>query len=192
MSEPLTTASAPEKKRTRRFRKRSFKRLPPPALAVKPLWEQASEEEKKRAHRQGTTILQLWLGKLTKEQAMTELELPSLRLWQLSQQALSGMLAGLLKQPRTRVKGAAMPMPPEDDPRILRKRIADLEKELGTVNRINEVLRMLPGNLEKVVSSTKETKAKRPATKRKGKHLSPRLAATAGRELAAPAPPPVG
>src|SRR5258705_13707415 len=120
---------------------------------------------------------------------MAELELPSRRLWQLSQQALSGMLAGLLKQPRTRVKGGLMPITPEDDPRILRKRIAELEKELGTVNRINEVLRMLPGNREKVVSSTKETKAKRPVTKRTGKkHLSPRLAATAGRELAAPPP----
>ena len=184
--------SAPEKKRTRRYHKRTFKRLPPPALAVKPLWEAASEEDKKRAHRQGTTILQLWLGKVTKQQAMAELELPSLRLWQLSQQALSGMLAGLLKQPRTCVKGGAMPTLPEDDPRILRKKIAALEKELATVNRINEVLRMLPGNREKVVSAKEETKAKRPTTKRASKHGSPRLAATADRELAASAPPPAG
>jgi hypothetical protein len=186
------TTSSLEKKPSRRFRKRTFKRLPPPALAVKPLWEAASEEDKKRAHRQGTTILQLWLGKVTKQQAMAELELPSLRLWQLSQQALSGMLAGLLKQPRTRVKGGAMPTLPEDDPRILRKKIAALEKELATVNRINEVLQMLPGNREKVVSSPKEAKAKRPATKRTSKHGSPRVAATGDRELAAPAPPQVG
>ena len=189
MTEPTTPS--PEKKRTRRYHKRTFRRLPPPALAVKPLWEAANEEDKKRAHRQGTTILQLWLGKVTKEQAMTELELPALRLWQLSQQALSGMLAGLLKQPRTRVKGGLTPTLPEDDPRILRKKIAALEKELATVNRINEVLRMLPGNREKVVS-VKEAKASRPTTKRASKHGSPRVAATADRELAAPTPPQAG
>jgi hypothetical protein len=186
MNEPVVNQLEPEKKRTRRFRKRNFKCLPPPAIAVKPLWQQASEEDKTRAHQQCTTILQLWLGKLTKEQAMAELELPALRLWQLSQQALSGMIAGLLKQPRTRVKGTAMPVDPENDPKILKKRIAQLEKELAIVNSVNEVLKLLPSNREPSATrpGAKEVAAKRPKPKSRTSVSSSRSRAKESREPA--------
>lgn len=187
MTEPQATQAEPETKRTRRFRKRTFKRLPPPALAVKPLWEQASEEEKRRAHQQCTTILQLWLGRITKDQAMAELELPALRLWQLSQQALSGMIAGLLKQPRTRAKGVTMPVDPENDPRILKKRIAQLERENAMLSTVNEVLRMLPANREK--HTNEEATAKRPKSKSPKLRATSRAAASSDRQLAAQSPP---
>jgi hypothetical protein len=182
MTEPLSSQVEQTKPRTRRFRKRSFRCLPPPAIAVKPLWEQASEEDKNRAHQQCTTILHLWLGKITKEQAMTELELPALRLWQLSQQALSGMIAGLLKQPRTRAKGAMMPIDPENDPKLLKKRIAQLEKENAILSSVNEVLKMLPGNREKLAQT--EAAAKRPKSKSKAAASPPRAAAKPDRPLA--------
>jgi hypothetical protein len=188
-SMPSTTEILPQ--RTRRFRKRMFRRLPPPAPAVKTLWEQASEAEKQRAHQQGTTILQLWLGRLTKEQAMAELELPRLRLWQLSQQALSGMLAGLLKQPRTRAKGAVMPVDPENDPKALKKQIALLQKENAILRDVNEILKMLPGNREKVAS--KEAPAPRPKSKTRQPRPTPRVASASHRPVAQePASPPAG
>jgi len=185
MSEMIETQAPPEKKRPRRFHKRRFKRLPPPAIAVRPLWEQASEEEKKRAHQQCTTILELWLGKITKEQAMAELELPPLRLWQLSQQAVSGMIAGLLKQPRTRLKGAPMGPDPENDPRVLRKKIAQLEKELACERSVNELLRRLPWGRE---TSAKEETGRRPRPKSKTQ-ASPFSTQASRRELP-PAPAP--
>jgi hypothetical protein len=180
MSEMIETQAPPEKKRPRRFHKRRFKRLPPPAIAVRPLWEQASEEEKKRAHLQCTTILQLWLGKITKEQAMAALELPPLRLWQLSQQAVSGMIAGLLKQPRTRLKGMPMGSDPENDPRVLRKRIAQLEKELACERSVNDLLQRLPWSRE---ASTKEDSGRRPKTKSKTPKASSSSPQTSRREL---------
>jgi hypothetical protein len=77
---------------------------------------------------------------------MAALELPALRVWQLSQSALSGMLAGLLKQPRRRPRGGAMMKPdPESDPVVLRKRILQLEKELVVARKLTEILRDLPG-----------------------------------------------
>lgn len=131
--------------RIRRSRKRTRFAVPQhPAKSVKALWLQASEKERDRAHRIGMLILETWLGKKSRLEAAKELDLPVLRFWQLSQQAVSGMLAGLLTQPRTRRTSSMPELAPEEDPRLLLKRITKLEKDLKTANDLIEVLKLIP------------------------------------------------
>ena len=81
-------------KRRRIYRKRTvFRSYPHPAIPVRGLWEQATDEEKHTARRQCMAILEYWLGKRSKQEIAGRLGVPSLRVWQMSQQALSGMLA---------------------------------------------------------------------------------------------------
>lgn len=132
-------------RRTRRGKKRLVFQPPKQAPAsVRCLWESASPEEKARAHATCVAILSMWLGRSTRSQVAEELSLPPLRVWQLSQAAVSGMLAGLLKQPRGRGRGTAMDTSSEDDPKALRKRIAELEKENESLRQLTEVLRNMP------------------------------------------------
>jgi len=135
-----------EESRRRRTRRKSvrFKRPPKPAIAVRGLWEQASEEERSRAHEQCMAILAYWMGQKTKAETARELEVAPLRVWQMSQQALSGMLAGLLRQPKRRGKLAGPPPCPEDDPKVLRRRIEELEKQLRRTEDLVRVLKDLP------------------------------------------------
>ena len=152
----MTTTLPPS--RTRRGKKRLVfqppRQMPAP---VRVLWETANPEEKARAHRSCVAILSMWLGKKTRAAVAEDLELPPLRVWQLSQSALSGMLAGLLKQPRGRSKGPIEPN--EEDPRLLKKRIEQLEQENETLRTLVEVLKTLP--------SAREAPASRPADKKK-------------------------
>jgi hypothetical protein len=118
---------------------------------------------------QCAVILEYWLGRIGKEEVMERLELPALRVWQLSQMALSGMLAGLLKQPRPR-GGAPMATEPDEDPKRLKKRIRELEDQLKRTEELVRLLRDLPGN-----RSQPETKATRPratSASRRGKKRS--------------------
>ena len=133
-------------RRRRTYRKRvHFKQLPKPAIAVRGLWNSASEEEKQLAHQRCVTMLELWLGRVKKEEAMERLSVPALRLWQMSQSALSGMLAGLLKQPRTRGERGAE-MDPQSDPKKDAKRVLALEKEIEILRSLVTLLRGLPVN----------------------------------------------
>jgi len=133
-------------------RRRGKKRLvfQPPRngpSSVRALWEGASPEERTRAHATCVSILSMWLGRKSRAQVASELSVPPLRVWQLSQSALSGMLAGLLKQPRGRKKGLNME-PSEEDPRVLKKKIAELEEENRSLRDLVEVLRNLPAARE--------------------------------------------
>ena len=131
----------------RRGRKRTRFAMPrQSARSVRSLWESASEEERSRAHQSSMAILELWLGKKTKYELAQELSLSPLRVWQLSQSALSGMLAGLLKQPRTRGRPEEMPRDPENDPRALKARIKKLESQLELTEDLVRVLKDLPWN----------------------------------------------
>jgi hypothetical protein len=118
------------------------------APAVRDLWGQASDEERTRAHKLCMSILEYWLGRTSKEDLAVSLGLPPVRVWQLSQQALSGMLAGLLRQPRRRVKVVADPADPEIDPKPLRQRIAELETKLARTEDLVRVLKHLPWTKE--------------------------------------------
>jgi len=136
---------AEPKKRIRRTRKRTRFSIPQhPPQSVKSLWNQANQVDQERAHKYGIAILETWLGKKSRQEAADELGMPVLRIWQLSQQAVSGMLAGLLTQPRTRRSKKMPVLPPEDDPKILKKTIEKLEKELEIAHELIEVLKLLP------------------------------------------------
>ena len=152
-------------KRRRRGRKRTRfgipKKMPVP---VRALWESASREEQERAHRTCCAILENWLGRSSKQEVMESLQLPALRVWQLSQQALGGMLAGLLKQPRTR-GGASMPKDPDSDPKQLRKKIERLERELELAQDVIKLLRELPGNRDQ--RKRRDGKSSTPVGKKK-------------------------
>ena len=141
--------------------KRKSRVVPKMPVPVKALWESASEAERRKAHETSGVILQYWLGQLSKAEAAQVLEVKPLRVWQLSQQALSGMVAGLLKQPRKRRSATMTPLPPEQDPKVLRKRIEELERELEIAQDVIRLLRDLPAN--------RETEKTPPGTKAAGK-----------------------
>ncbi len=169
-------------RRKRRGRKRANFRVPKTMpISVRALWEQATEEEQKLAHQTCATILEYWLGRASKAEAMKRLELPALRVWQLSQQALSGMLAGLLKQPRTR-GGKGMSKDLVDDPRALKKKIAQLERELKLSQDLITLLRQLPGNRPARAEKKKRKRAQ--AGKKKERRPASSGASQRGGEVA--------
>jgi len=146
-------------------RRRGKKRLvfQPPRTgpsSVRALWENASPEEKARAHKTSVAVLAMWLGRRSRQEVAEELSLPPLRVWQLSQSALAGMLAGLLKQPRGRGKGLTMESK-EEDPRALRKRISELEMENRALKELLEVLKNLPSAREQPAPRPTKPKAKK-------------------------------
>ena len=135
----------PKKQCTRVGRKRTvFRTTPKPAWPVRGLWESAPQEERERAHETCMQILEYWLGKKAKGEVAEELEITPLRVWQLSQQALSGMLAGLLPQPRRRVSAEVFEAQTGQSPGALKKRIAALEKQLARTEDLVRVLRTAP------------------------------------------------
>ena len=56
----------------------------------------------------GVLMLEHWLGRMTRKDLGTKLNLPPLRVWQMSQQALAGMVVGLMAQPKRPPKGTPM------------------------------------------------------------------------------------
>ena len=148
---PTTTslpaaAATPSRVRRPRLGLKRTKFAVPQAMPrpVKALWAAATPEAQARAHRAATAILRTWLGKATREEAAKELELTPLRFWQLSQQAVAGLVAGLLHQPR--VRGSVVPgeAPAEESAGVLRRRIAALERELDGARRLIGLLKELP------------------------------------------------
>lgn len=144
-SEPDWISTGPRERR-RTGRKRTVFQPPnPAALPVRGLWNQASPAEQQEAHRLCVAVLELWLGKKAKEDLCDELGVKPLRVWQLSQLALSGMMAGLLRQPRMpRGRPPAYQGPPQNDPRVLKRRIAELEGQLSRTEDLVRVLRTAP------------------------------------------------
>ena len=129
--------------RVRRGRRRASFQVPKAPVPVRWLWDAATEEQRQRAHLAVVAVMEYWLGRATKLEAAEKLQITPLRLWQISQQALSGMVAGLLKQPKSR-KGVVA-LDPTDDPKMLRKKIAELEKVVATQERLIAILREMPG-----------------------------------------------
>jgi len=89
--------------------------------------------------------MEYWLGRVSKVQAAKQLDIPPIRVWELSQKAISGMLAGLLVQPK--MKEGEMTNP-SDDPKALKKRIAELEATVKTQRQLIEILKQMPGIYE--------------------------------------------
>jgi hypothetical protein len=147
----LKTSETPKLPR-KRGRNRKFSLPKQPALPVKALWDMATPEQRKTAHEASVAIMEYWMGKITKQEVAARLKTPPLRVWQLSQQAISGMVAGLLIQPKTRAPRGAKDQglvepetAPENNPRLLRQRIEELEKTISMQERLIAVLREMPG-----------------------------------------------
>src|SRR5208337_2793044 len=87
--EALQTA---QKRPKRAGKRKSGFRMDIPPYPVRAIWELASEQERQEAHKMGVLMLEHWLGRMTRRDLGTKLNLPPLRVWQLSQQALSGMV----------------------------------------------------------------------------------------------------
>lgn len=160
---PVEKASLPTGNQTARiYRKRARFKLPPrPPVPVRSLWEAAGQVERERAHKTAIAILEHWLGRASRQQVAEKLGTAPLRVWQLSQQAVFGMVAGLLKQPKARKGAGVMVMSPEDDPKVLRKEIQALKQENAALKSLIEVLKQIPGIKPKIVNV--------PSRKRKGK-----------------------
>lgn len=186
-TETTPNPTIPPKRRTRRNRKRTvFHKAPRPAWPVRGLWESAPEEARQQAHTTCMKILEYWLGKKTKAQVAEELSVSGLRVWQLSQQALSGMLAGLLKQPRCRVGPEVFQPGRAKSREQLQKRIGELEAELARTEDLVRVLRTAPWMSSSSESSVKEgSKRGRKKTARRTKSTRAPRAAPASR----PVPP---
>jgi hypothetical protein len=99
------------------------------------------------------------------------------RLKQLSEAALSGMVAGLLKQPSRMPKGG---LPPEEDPVKLRKRIAQLEREQQMLTELVALLKDLPGNKALAREVPEGPKKKLPSAPPRHARAADRVAAHAG------------
>jgi hypothetical protein len=143
--ESSTIHETPPPQRTRAGRKRTVFKCPATAAwPVRGLWEAAPQEEKERAHQTCMEILEYWLGKKGKAEVARDLSVSPLRVWQLSQQALSGMMAGLLTQPRRRVSSEVFEGRPDETPAALRARVVELEKKLSRTEDLVRVLRTAP------------------------------------------------
>lgn len=154
------TEAVIEKMKGKRGRKRSMKPPPKFALPVKTLWQLATQEQKQRAQVTGVTMLEYWMGRISKSDAAKQLNIPPVRVWQLSQQATSGMLAGLLVQPKTRAKG--VPMNPSEDPKALQKKIKQLEETIRLQDMLISVLRTMPGCRDVTIPmEAEETRARK-------------------------------
>jgi hypothetical protein len=161
------TAAVAGTARRRRTGKKRLKFSPPAKFprGVRELWQSATVEEQTKAHRTCIQILTLWLGKRRREEVASELSLPPLRVWQLSQQALAGMLAGLLHQPRPRRRSMEATMESaSDDVRALQKRVAEQERQ---ITNLEDLLRLFT-NLPKLGSEPSAREVLTPVTKTDG------------------------
>lgn len=174
----------PKPRRKRTGRKRSvFTKAPKPAWPVRGLWEAAPQELKQEAHATCMLILEYWLGKRDKSQVAKVLEVKPLRVWQLSQMALSGMMAALLPQPRTRVPQSVFEAREGESPAALKRRIVQLEKELARTEDLVRVLRTAPWASSVAESPVKEGRKR--ARKKKATGKRPARGATPARGVAA-------
>jgi len=140
---------------------------------IKAIWDAASEQERAKARELVTELLGYWLGQQSKDELAKSLGVPPIRVWQMSQRAVAGMVAAMLRPPLGR-RGAM----PKLDPEVkeLRERIKVLEHENEVQRRLIRLLRTMPGN-ERRELPQEEQRAK-PKAARGKKALEPRGPAT--------------
>jgi len=154
LSSEATLETPPLPKRRRRYRRRLTLTYRP-VYPIRALWLQASEEERRLAHERTTAILEYWVGIVSKKESAERLNVPPIRLWQMSQRAVSGMACALLKPPKSLPRRGSGPQElgpsaieaVESSPLALRKEIARLKRDLEQRNSLIEVLKSLPSNL---------------------------------------------
>lgn len=186
-AETPATSTQEATPRQRPRRKPAFA-MPQPAWPVKGLWEAATAEERAGAHRMGTLLFEHWLGRLSRKELAEKIGQPPVRVWQMSQQALAGLVVGLLKQPSQPPKGTPLPArkPSEEDPRQLRKALEEALRQKGILEDLVKVLKEFPsapvGPPEAGTALTTRRRPGRP----KGKKNRP---TTAGDRRVAPSEP---
>jgi hypothetical protein len=146
-SEAAATSEPTVTRATRVYRKRrQFKHVPRPVYPIRAIWEAASEEERQKAHEHCALLLEYWLGVTTKQEIAKRLSVPPIRVWQLSQRAVGGMVCGLLRPPKERTKPIPTSQEPGSDPVTLKKQIAKLERRIEWRDQLIAVLKTLPFN----------------------------------------------
>lgn len=175
MTAAVATSSMERKESPARRRRTGKKRLhfrPPQAMprGVRELWQSATSEEQAAAHRSCVQVLAVWLGKRSREEAAVSLGVAPLRVWQLSQQALAGMLAGLLIQPKARRRKEETMGTNPDDPRMLRKHITELERKNVELEQLVRLVAQLPRPESGPLDSTSTS----PAAKRRAARVEAR------------------
>lgn len=123
--------------------KRAKVRVTKVPSGVRDLWEQTAPEVREQARRRAMVLLEYWSGRKTKAESAAELHLPPVRIWQLTQAGLSGMVVGLVKQPR-RKRGPPMKSAEEKEISRLRKVNEAQERRLRILEQLIAVLRGLP------------------------------------------------
>jgi hypothetical protein len=155
-------APQPAPKRSKRAGKRkSGFRMDTPPFPIRAIWELASPEERKKGHEMGILMLEHWLGRMTRKELGQKLELPPLRVWQMSQQALAGMVVGMMAQPKRPPKGTLMASEKKqekDELKTLRKEYAALKVDNQRLTELLEILRDLPEFPEAVKIASKGKK----------------------------------
>lgn len=144
-----------------------------PAISVRGLWKIATEEERQNAKRLGIKIMQEWTGQISKSQAASDLKMTPVRYWQLSNQAIAGMLAGLLDQPRSRGK---ILMKEQKEVEKLKIQIAQLEMALNAQSHLIEFLKGVPQPSKKKIkddlnAKTKNTKVNKGQNREKSENF---------------------
>lgn len=172
-------------------RKRSFAMSTPP-WPVRSLWESASEEERQQAHQMGALLLEHWLGRLSRKELGEKIGVPPLRVWQMSQQALAGMVVGLLKQPKKPPRGTPLPttLLPENNPKLLRAQLEEERRQKQVLEELVDILKDLPANREqpKPKGDSSEGKKGRPKGKKNQPSAIPGAVAAEGRKVAGDPP----
>ena len=139
--------TAPKRPKRAGKRKMGF-RMDTPPWPVRAIWELASETERQEAHKSGVLMLEHWLGRMTRKDLGTKLNLPPLRVWQMSQQALAGMVVGLMAQPKRPPKGTPMQNQSKhqdkDELKNLRKRVTELEQDNRVLKELLDLLKDMP------------------------------------------------
>ena len=163
----------PEKKAKKPRSKKLDLKLPTTVPeSVKTLWDSATEEEKQKAHQAAVAIMENWMGRATRKEVAQKLGVPQMRVWQMSRQAVAGLVAGLLKQPKSR-RGKDQPtLPPEEDPRLLKKQIVSLEKDLNMMKELVGLLKEFPAH--------REAKAGAEGEGERGKKKKPKISSGTG------------
>lgn len=162
-SENMDTPPVPLKRAKRAGKRKMGFRMDTPPYPVRAIWELSSPEQRQEAHKTGVLMLEHWLGRMTRKDLGTKLNLPPLRVWQLSQQALAGMVVGLMAQPKRPPKGtpmAAEKKAEKDELKMLRKQVYELQQDNRVLKELLDLMKDLP---EQTVAQTAP----------KGKKISP-------------------
>lgn len=147
-SASMEASPVPVKRFKRAGKRKTGFRMDTPPYPVRAIWELAPETERQEAHKMGVLMLEHWLGRMTRKQLGDKLNLPALRVWQMSQQALAGMVVGLMAQPKRPPKGTPMPnqmKTDREDVKALRKENQELKERNRVLQDLLDVLKDMPG-----------------------------------------------